>query len=65
MNKRNENLVENLQEISLISEDSQKLIAADTKAPVVFSADKDTEVSLCGCKESNNAPYCSGAHTNI
>ena len=65
VNKRNENLVENLQEISLILEDSQKLIAAETKEPVVFSADKDTEVSLCGCKESNNAPYCSGAHANI
>ena len=65
VNKRNENLVENLQEISLISEDSQKLVSAETKEPVVFSAEKDTEVSLCGCKESNNAPYCSGAHANI
>ena len=65
VNKRNENLVENLQEISLISEHSQKLVETDTKEPVVFSAEKDEEVSLCGCKESNNAPYCSGAHTNI
>ena len=65
VNKRNENLIENLQEISLITDDSQKLVAADTKAPVIFSAEKDTEVSLCGCKESNNAPYCSGAHANI
>ena len=65
VNKRNENLVENLQEINLISEDSQKLVAAETKEPVVFSAEKDIEVSLCGCKESNNAPYFSGAHANI
>ena len=65
VNKRNENLIENLQEISFITDDSQKLVAADTKAPVIFSAEKDTEVSLCGCKESNNAPYCSGAHANI
>ena len=65
VNKRNENLVENLQEINLISEDSQKLVAAEIKEPVVFSAEKDTVVSLCGCKESNNAPYCSGAHANI
>ena len=65
VNKRNENLVENLQEISLILENSQKLVAAETKEPVVFSAEKDKEVSLCGCKQSNNAPYCSGAHANI
>ena len=65
VNKRNENLVENLQEISLITEDSQKLVSAETKELVVFSVEKDEEVSLCGCKESNNAPYCSEAHTNI
>ncbi len=47
------------------TENAQKLVAAKTKEPVVFSAEKDTEVSLCGCKESNNAPYCSGAHANI
>jgi CDGSH-type Zn-finger protein len=63
-NKRNENLLENLQEISFISKDS-KIIVADTMEPVIFSTDKDIEVSLCGCKESNNVPYCSGAHVNI
>ena len=65
VNKRNKNLVDNLQEINLLSGDFQKFVAAETKEPVVFSAEKNTEVSLCGCKESNNAPYCSGAHTNI
>ena len=65
VNKRNENLVDNLQEINLITEDSQKLVASEKKEPVVFSAEMDIEVSLCGCKESNNAPYCSGAHNNI
>ena len=34
------------------------------KQPYVVKLEKDTEVSLCGCKESNNAPYCSGAHAN-
>ena len=63
-NKRNENLLENLQEISFISKDS-KIIVADTLEPVIFSTDKDIEVSLCGSKESNNVPYCSGAHLNI
>ena len=57
-------ILENLQEISFISKDS-KIIVADTMEPVIFSTDKDIEVSLCGCKESNNVPYCSGAHVNI
>ena len=65
INKRNKNLIENLQEINLITEASQKLVVKDVKQPVLFSAEKDAEVSLCGCKESNNAPYCSGAHANI
>ena len=65
VNKRNKNLVDNLQEINLLTEDFQKFVTAESKEPVVFSAEKDTEVSLCGCKESNNAPYCSGAHANI
>ena len=65
INKRNKNLIENLQEINLITEASQKLVVKDAKQPVLFSAKKDAEVSLCGCKESNNAPYCSGAHANI
>ena len=64
-NKRNENLLENLQEISFISKDSQKFVLSETKEPLVFTAENDTEVSLCGCKESNNAPFCSGEHANI
>ena len=65
VNKRNENLLENLKEINFITKDSQKLVVIDAKEPVVFSSENDIEVSLCGCKESNNAPYCSGAHANI
>ena len=64
-NKRNENLVENLKEISFITKDSQKFVLSETKEPLVFTAENDTEVSLCGCKESNNAPFCSGEHANI
>jgi CDGSH-type Zn-finger protein len=63
--KQNENLIANLQEINLISEESQLLLSTSNKKPIVFTAKKNTEVSLCGCKESNSAPYCSGAHTNI
>jgi len=65
VNKRNENLVANLQEISLITENSHQLVKKDAKEPIVFSAEKDEEVSLCGCKESSNAPYCSGVNTKI
>ena len=65
VNKRRENLLENLQEISFITNDYQKLFPKETKAPLVFTAEKDTEVSLCGCKQSNNAPFCSGEHVNI
>ena len=65
VNKRRENLVENLQEISFIPRDSQHLVSLETKEPLVFTAENDIEVNLCGCKESNNAPYCSGAHANI
>tara|TARA_A100000164_G_C21513673_1_gene588184 strand:- start:21 stop:326 length:306 start_codon:yes stop_codon:yes gene_type:complete len=63
--KRNENLLANLKEINLISKDSELLVSTSNKKPIVFTAKKNTEVSLCGCKESNNAPYCSGAHENI
>ena len=65
INKQNENLYENLKEINFITKDTQKLVVIDAKEPVVFSTEKDIEVSLCGCKESNNATYCSGAHANI
>ena len=65
INKQRENLVENLKEISLITKDSQKFVLSKTKEPLVFTAENDTEVSLCGCKESNNAPFCSGEHANI
>ena len=65
VNKRRENLLENLMEINLITEDSQKLVITEKKDPLVFTAENDTEVSLCGCKESNNPPFCSGEHVNI
>ena len=28
-------------------------------------AEKDDEVNLCGCKQSENSPYCNGSHLNI
>ena len=65
VNKRSKNLVKNLQEISFIIRDSKKLVSTETKEPLLFNVDKDIEVSLCSCKESNNAPFCSGEHVNI
>ncbi|GIS42679.1 MAG: hypothetical protein Ct9H90mP15_07190 [Candidatus Neomarinimicrobiota bacterium] len=35
------------------------------KKPFLFKAEKDIEVNLCGCKKSENAPYCSGAHLEL
>ena len=43
----------------------QRLIEQIDKNPVLFKAEKDIEVSLCGCKKSDNAPFCSGEHVNI
>ena len=65
VNKRNENLIENLQEISLITDDSQKLVATDTKAPVVFSAEKDSEVSLCAAVKNQITLRIVVEHTRI
>ena len=65
INKQRENLVENLKEISFITKDSQKFVLSETKEPLIFTAENDSEVSLCGCKESINAPFCSGEHVNI
>ena len=65
INKQRENLVENLKEISFITKDSQKFVLSETKKRLVFTAENDTKVSLCGCKESNNAPFCTGEHVNI
>ena len=48
---------EAVKEISFITKDSQKFVLSETKEPLVFTAENDTEVSLCGCKESNNAPF--------
>ena len=66
VNKRNKNLIDNLADINLISDinNAQKIIADKRKEPVVFEAKEDMEVNLCGCKESNNAPYCNGTHLN-
>jgi CDGSH-type Zn-finger protein len=31
-------------------------------APMGFTAEKTDTVYLCGCKTSNNAPFCDGSH---
>ena len=42
-----------------------RLITQNDKKPVLFKAEKDIEVNLCGCKQSENAPYCNGSHLNV
>ena len=58
------NIIETLLEKNLISkaEELQKLITHNDKKPILFKSEKDIEVSLCGCKQSDNAPYCNGTH---
>ena len=62
-----DNIVETLIDINLISSSDElhKLITQNDKKPVLFKAEKDIEVNLCGCKQSKNAPYCSGAHLKL
>lgn len=66
INSKNKNVIKNLIDINLISdiESANRLLAIDYKEPVVFAAKEDIEVSLCGCKESDSAPYCNGTHLN-
>ncbi|HWU01772.1 MAG TPA: cupin domain-containing protein [Novosphingobium sp.] len=33
--------------------------------PIVYVAQKDEEVLLCGCKQTCNGPHCDGAHNNL
>ena len=62
-----DNIVESLIDTNLISssDELKKLITQNDKNPVLFKAEKDIEVNLCGCKQSENAPYCSGAHLKL
>ena len=62
-----DNIVETLVDINLISNENEllRLITQNDKKPVLFKAEKDIEVNLCGCKQSENAPYCNGSHLNV
>ena len=60
-------IVKTLIDINLISNENEllRLITQNDKKPVLFKAEKDIEVNLCGCKQSENAPYCNGSHLNV
>ena len=62
-----DNIVETLVDINLISSENEllRLITQNDKKPVLFKAEKDIEANLCGCKQSENAPYCNGSHLNV
>ena len=67
VNEKFDNIVETLVDINLISNENEllRLITQNDKKPVLFKAEKDIEVNLCGCKQSENAPYCNGSHLNV
>jgi CDGSH-type Zn-finger protein len=64
LNEKENNVIESLVGANMISskDEGQKLIAQNDKKPILFKSEKDIEVSLCGCKQSDNAPYCNGTH---
>ena len=66
LNEKEKNVIESLVDANMISskDKGQKLIAKDDK-PIIIKAVKDTEVNLCGCKQSQNAPYCNETHLSI
>jgi len=33
--------------------------------PIVFENEKESNIALCGCKNTKNAPYCDGSHSKI
>ena len=45
-------------------DEGQKLIAKDDK-PMIVKAEKDAEVNLCTCNQSENMPYCNDSHLSI
>ena len=44
---------------------NDKKMKSTTQKPLIIKAEKDDEVNLCGCKQSENAPYCNGTHLSI
>ena len=66
LNEKENNVIDSLIDANMISckDEGQKLIAKDVK-PLIIIAEKDDEVNLCGCKQSENSPYCNGSHLNI
>ncbi len=55
-----DNILQTLIDANLISteQELQNLIAQNDKKPILFKAEKDIEANLCGCGQSENAPYC-------
>ena len=47
------------------SRNNDKKMKSNTQKPLIIKAEKDDEVNLCGCKQSENAPYCNGSHLSI
>ena len=66
INEKENNLIESLVDVNMLSskDEGQKLIAKDDK-PMIVKAEKDTEVNLCTCKQSENLPYCNDSHLSI